>query len=258
MSQALIVGIDSELGKNIEVHLKNIGWSVFGTSRRKEQITQSNFYLDATDIESIEKAIISFVEVAIDWELVVVAIGRLSPIGRMAEVNFDEWRDSFEVNFVNQMFLLKVLLEHSSKLPIKNRKILTFAGSGTNSAPQNFTSYTLAKVSLIKAMELLAVEYPTYTFLSLGTGWMKSAIHQQTIEAGERAGLAYAETLRRIEANDFGDPQDLLAFIDWYLECSNKAISGRNIALQGDEWKSHTFVDLLTINKDSFKLRRSV
>lgn len=85
---------------------------------------------------------------------------------------------------------------------------------------------------------------------------MKSRIHDQTLEAGTRAGDAYVETKKRLASDNFGNPSLLLDFIDWYLKCNNENISGRNVALQGDNWKAQDFVSLLTSSIDSYKLRR--
>lgn len=257
MFRALIVGYDSELGKAIGSHLENKGWSVFGTSRRPESVCDSIFFLDARDTKSIHSALSVFLANAQDWDLIVLALGVLNPVGRITDINFEEWSESFDVNFLNQVLIIKTMIEMTSTLPEKNRRILTFAGSGTNSAPKNFSSYVLSKIALIKATELFAAEYPEFTFLSLGTGWMKSPIHQQTLNAGLMAGEAYAETKRRLESGDFGDPLQLTSFIDWYLKCNDPGISGRNVALQGDDWSNGNFLDELTASQDSFKLRRS-
>lgn len=257
MLQALIVGHDSELGRMIGDHLENLGWSVFGTTRRTNQVNHNRFYLDASDPRSISIAANEFMECAKDWDLLVVAIGVLNPLGKISEVNFEQWRQSIEINFVSQVDVIQEMVGRVSKLPAKSRKVLTFAGSGTNSAPVNFSAYTLSKIALIKATEILAIEHPETIFLSLGTGWMRSPIHQQTLLAGELAGAAYSETKRRLEENEFGDPIQLKEFIDWYLAVNDSRISGRNIALQGDTWTDENFLDSLTSSDDSFKLRRS-
>jgi NAD(P)-dependent dehydrogenase (short-subunit alcohol dehydrogenase family) len=257
MSRALIIGYDSELARSIGSHLEENDWLVFGTSRRQDAISDSVFFLDARDSISISSAMKLFMETAHDWDLLVLAIGSLNPVGRITNIDFEEWKESFEVNFVNQLLIIKTMIELSSSLSLKNRRILTFAGSGTNSAPKNFSAYTLSKIALIKATELLAAENPEYTFISLGTGWMKSPIHRQTINAGLLAGDAYFETLRRIENDHFGDPSQLMKFIDWFLECKDRRISGRNISLQGDDWEDPYFIESLVSSDDRFKLRRS-
>jgi NAD(P)-dependent dehydrogenase (short-subunit alcohol dehydrogenase family) len=256
MPNVFIAGIDSELGGLIGDHLEALGWSVYGTTRRPESVSDSIFYLEAEDLNSIEESVVTFLNKTSDWDLVIIAIGMLNPIGKLTEINFDLWRASIEINFVNQIYLLKTLLKYSTPVGKKKRKILTFAGSGTNSAPINFSAYTISKIALIKSTEILAAEFPNYVFLSVGTGWMKSRIHNQTLEAGTQAGEAYVETKKRLANDNFGKPSLLLDFIDWYLKCDNENISGRNIALQGDDWKAQDFISSLTSSIDSYKLRK--
>lgn len=256
MLRALIVGHDSELGKIIGDHLSGIGWSVSGTTRRKNLVSKNNFYLDSLDPNSIDLAIREFLATHADWDLAIISIGALNPVGRLADVNFEEWKDSVDINFMSQMRIIQRLLAGIPRDSSKKRRVLTFAGSGTNSAPVSFSAYTLSKIALIKATEILAIEYPETIFLSLGTGWMKSPIHEQTIKAGEMAGDALHETRRRLEKNEFGDPNLLIDFIDWFLASDDSRISGRNIALQGDDWKSEEFLHQLIASDNSFKLRR--
>jgi NAD(P)-dependent dehydrogenase (short-subunit alcohol dehydrogenase family) len=258
MPNVLIVGHESELGRIAINHFESKGWDVFSTTRRESNVVKGKvFYCDLEDRSSIENAtkeIFRFLEFL---DLVVLSVGRLSPIGPIFKTNFDDWNESVVLNFVNQVYVIGQLLQELNSSRQRGTKFLTFAGNGTNSAPENYSSYTLSKIALLKSMELFAAEHPEHYFLSLGTGWMNSAIHNQTLEAGSLAGEGYEETLRRIRENDFGDPKLFCDFLDWYFSISNPKVSGRNIALQGDQWQSADFQSKLTSSHDSFKLRRS-
>jgi NAD(P)-dependent dehydrogenase (short-subunit alcohol dehydrogenase family) len=157
---------------------------------------------------------------------------------------------------MNQFFLIREIIKKTDFASQTRRAILSFAGSGTNSAPVNFSAYTLSKIALIKATELLAAEYENCAFVSLGTGWIKSAIHNQTLIAGESAGGAFQETVRRLSEEDFGDPNLICEFISWMINQPIRSISGLNFALQGDDWKSPVFSKRITEWPDNFKLRR--
>ncbi len=50
---ALIIGIDSQIGSALKSYLEAAGWEVWGTSRRAEQCNAENFYVDLTDESSI-------------------------------------------------------------------------------------------------------------------------------------------------------------------------------------------------------------
>ena len=258
MPIALVVGHDSELGRIASDHLKEKGWRVIGTSRRQESPIQKEIYfMDLGDLHSISSACHDIGADYSNIDLVIMCVGQLAPVGHISSVKFDEWANSVDINFVNQLYCIREILGFLNNKRHTGTKFLSFAGSGTNSAPLNFSAYTLSKIALIKSMELFAAEYPDYFFISLGTGWMKSAIHNQTLAAGSRAGVAYSETLRRIRDNDFGSPQLFCDFLDWYIAITNYSASGRNISLQGDDWKGREFLKELTSSDDAFKLRRA-
>ena len=260
MPSALIVGHDSEIGSIVANFLSADGWEVFSTTRRSEVLASKKnarlFYCDLLDKESISNAVRIFVDHAPDWNLIVLSVGLLNPIGKITETDFDTWEKSIQLNFLNQIYLIREIIQGSELNSNKRRTILTFAGSGTNSAPINFSSYTLSKIALIKATELLAAEFENCAFVSLGTGWIKSAIHNQTLDAGESAGNVYFETIRRLNEGDFGDPNLICKFISWMNNQPTRAISGLNFALQGDDWQSPDFARRLAELPDDFKLRR--
>jgi NAD(P)-dependent dehydrogenase (short-subunit alcohol dehydrogenase family) len=256
MDTAIIAGHDSGLAAIITPYLSNCGWQVLGTSRRgvNSDCLSPVYHCDFSDQNSIDHCTSQIISTSKDWKVLVLSIGLLNPIGPFLDIDFTSFEASLEVNFINQMYFIHSLL-NKSDLTL-NRKVITFAGSGTNSAPINFSAYTLSKIALIKAMELLATEYPSQTFVSLGTGWMNTPIHRQTLDAGERAGAALLETVRRQESGDFGKTQLLLDFIAWILSTPGELITGRNFSLQGDDWQSREFVENLGNSSQTFKLRR--
>jgi NAD(P)-dependent dehydrogenase (short-subunit alcohol dehydrogenase family) len=258
VDSALIVGLESGIGSRISSFLKGEGWDIFQTSRRIHPGYEATnlYFCDLTQRDSISEMVRDFTEDCPEWNLVVLSIGALSPIGKFNQVDFEAWEQSIQINFINQVFLIREILKSTKVIPGRNRTFLTFAGSGTNSAPINFSAYTLSKIALIKSMELLAAEYPDFAFVSLGTGWMNTPIHNQTIEAGSLAGDAYFETLRRISDQEFGDPVLLDKFIKWLSNQPRAFVTGRNFALQGDRWQEPDFLKSTLNSTDSFKLRR--
>jgi len=260
MKRAIIAGIDSGLGSMIASHLKSKGWEIEGTTRRTG-VDSLNYpkdfnirNCDFSNPESIDACVSEILKINKDWQVVIIAIGTLAPIGEFTSINFEQWQNSYYINFLGQMNFIQKLLKNSSDT--SNHLVLTFAGGGTNGPTPNFSSYTLAKIALIKAMELLAAEIPDTKFVSLGTGWMDTPIHAQTLEAGATAGDAYFDTVERLKMNNFGKPADLLNFVDWAISADTEIISGRNFSLQGDPWSGHELSEELKKDTDMFKLRR--
>ena len=256
MSTALIAGIDSVIGELISSSLLNDAWKVLGTSRRDETIkTKSNsFFCDFSDSKSIDKCVSSIIQFSPKIDLLILAVGVLDPIGKYHDVDFDKWEEGFYINCIGPLRFINKLLP---SLKNQNKSmVLTFAGGGINSSPERFFSYTLSKVSLTKSMELLAVEEPNVRFVSLGTGWIDTPIHKQTVRAGDSAGIVGSETKRRIQSNDFVDINEISKFVQWAYKEAPHAISGRNFSLKNDRWSTSELNDRLQGDSDLYKLRR--
>ena len=256
MSTALIAGIDSVIGELIASSLLNDAWKVLGTSRRDETIkTKSNsFFCDFSDRKSIDKCVSSIIQFSPKIDLLILAVGVLDPIGKYHDVDFDKWEESFYINCIGPLRFINKLLPS-----LKNQDksmVLTFAGGGINSSPERFFSYTLSKVALTKSMELLAAEEPDVRFVSLGTGWINTPIHKQTVRAGDSAGIVGLETKRRIQANDFVDINEISKFVQWAYKEAPHTISGRNFSLKNDRWSTSELNDRLQGDSNLYKLRR--
>lgn len=256
MSTALIAGIDSVIGELIASSLLNDAWKVLGTSRRDETIkTKSNsFFCDFSDSKSIDKCVSSIIQFSPKIDLLILAVGVLDPIGKYHDVDFDKWEEGFYINCIGPLRFINKLLP---SLKNQNKSmVLTFAGGGINSSPERFFSYTLSKVALTKSMELLAAEEPNVRFVSLGTGWIDTPIHKQTVRAGDSAGIVGSETRRRIQSNDFVDINEISKFVQWAYKEAPHTISGRNFSLKNDRWSTSELNDRLQGDSDLYKLRR--
>jgi NAD(P)-dependent dehydrogenase (short-subunit alcohol dehydrogenase family) len=255
VSNAFIAGIDSAIGNHLAGTLRDLHWSVLGSSRREIPLKQDDiFFCDFSSQDSVDLCVDSLCVEKIKVDLLVLSIGVLQPIGVFDGVSFDDWNDGFRINCLNPLRLIHGMLGKS--LLSQNAMILTFAGGGINSAPTNYSSYTLSKIALTKSMEILAAEYPNKRFISLGTGWIKSPIHNQTLEADISAGENLAELNRRLLENDFQPVESVSDFVLWAYGQNVQSISGRNFSLAFDDWKNPELVTQLESDNNMFKLRR--
>jgi NAD(P)-dependent dehydrogenase (short-subunit alcohol dehydrogenase family) len=252
---ALIAGIDSAIGGSIAEHLSLQGWTIFGTSRRPlDGDSTKIFSCDFAHKESIDDCINKLLSEDISLDLIVICVGILNPIGNFEFANPDYWEESFYVNALGPIRFLRGSMKmiNSSKSPM----IITFAGGGINSAPARYSAYTISKVALTKAMEIFSAESEKIRFVSIGTGWIKSPIHDQTLAAGEASGANQKELLRRIEINDFQSIESVSEFILWAFNDAGRSVTGRNFSLVHDSWGTPKLVSELENNPDKFKLRR--
>jgi NAD(P)-dependent dehydrogenase (short-subunit alcohol dehydrogenase family) len=135
--------------------------------------------------------------------------------------------------------------------------VIYFAGGGTNNATPNYSAYTLSKIALIKMCELLHAEIPDVRFTIVGPGWVNTKIHQETLQAGTRAGANYARTVEVIQHNTFTAMERVLDCCDWLSTAPRSEIGGRNFSVAHDAWGTEALRCALRADPDMYKLRRA-
>jgi NAD(P)-dependent dehydrogenase (short-subunit alcohol dehydrogenase family) len=259
-SKSLIVfSISSDIGVALAKSRLAQGWRVFGTYRQHSDAVAELDRLGAimlpADFQSrasLGQACSQLNTLNAGWDELVVAPGSLEPIGPFDSVDFESWADSIQVNFVNQLYIIHRMLisRHPDAL------VILFAGSGTNGTADRFSAYTVSKIALIKMAELLDSEISDARFVVVGPGWVKTKIHEQTIDAQSHAGQAYEETNRRLLTNDFVPMASVIDCLDWISAQDKSTVSGRNISVSHDRWDESTFAALLRASPAAGKLRR--
>jgi NAD(P)-dependent dehydrogenase (short-subunit alcohol dehydrogenase family) len=252
----IIIGINSDIGHALKDLFIQDGWKVSGTCRTKISPKQKNVVhgVDLKKLKSIDRAVKHLISVCEKWDLLIFAAGTMKPIGPYFEIKNEEFINSLNINFIGPLILLKKLWKHREKSHRSN--IIFFAGGGTNSSFDNYSAYGLSKVAMIKMVEFLASENPEVGFFSIGPGFVNTKIHQETIEASEKAGLNLdkTENFLRTEGTSM---QSIYDGIHWCIN-NSKSASGRNFSIQHDlvQKKNLELLRMLRINSEMFKLRR--
>ncbi|WP_076416964.1 SDR family NAD(P)-dependent oxidoreductase [Colwellia sp. UCD-KL20] len=257
----IIISASSDIGYELCKHWIAQGHEVRATYRNLSSnlasLTSNKLSLlhcDLSSQESIERATLTLSEFS-DWDQLVVCPGTMLPIGSFENINFKEWQDSFQINLFAQMQLTHSLLPSRNKTG--NTGVIFFAGGGTNSAPINFSAYTLSKVTLIKACELLNEEMNDCKFTILGPGWVKTKIHQETLLAVDSAGAKEATEHKYATDNEWTSFEDIACCCDWVFEASKSEVGGRNFSVVHDNWRNNQFSKKLQNNSSLGKLRRA-
>jgi len=132
-------------------------------------------------------------------------------------------------------------------------------GGGVNGPFQNYSAYCVGKLALIKMCELLDDEYPEVHAIAIGTGWVNTKIHRETLQAGARAGDNLRRTLEFVDKASGGTPvRDIYDCIDWCFDAERAATGGRNFSVVHDGWREGGDELLRRLGRSSgtFKLRR--
>jgi NAD(P)-dependent dehydrogenase (short-subunit alcohol dehydrogenase family) len=211
---------------------------------------------DLADSTSVQRAASALRRLCSDWDVLVMCPGNLDPVGPFLETDFTDWERSIRINFTGQLQMTRELMPARRQTSPNGPCVLFFAGGGTNSAPTNYSAYTISKIALIKMCELLDAEIPDTRFAIVGPGWVKTKIHQATLAAGERAGAGYDLTREHLRTGDFTSMEQVLNCCDWIIESGRDVIGGRNFSVVHDKWNTHELADQLRRDPDLFKLRR--
>ena len=255
LSAILLIGVTSGIGSALAKHLISLSYNVVGTARQNHVSKDYSFTILPLDL-SCRVSIDNFVEVFSKdyvWQKIIFCPAVMTPIGPFQSVNINDWLSTFEINFLNQVYLLHSLI---SCYCGSNPQVLFFAGGGTNSAPKNYSAYILSKISLIKLVELLNEEIQDVSFSILGPGWVNTKIHNQSLTSNLSDLDSYHETKRRLEHSDFIPMHEVISSIMWIFSQDKTVVGGRNFSTAHDPFDSNELPNTLVSNPDVFKLRR--
>ena len=183
---------------------------------------------------------------------IISTVGSQDPIGEFNKVNLDDWTDSIFVNAINQIRCIVNLLKNKKK----KVKIVLFAGGGTNNATKYYSAYTLSKIMLIKFTELIDFELKNVSCSIIGPGWVKTKIHESTLNNKLKAGQNYKRTKDQLNSSNCVPISKVVECVNWALKQKKSVISGRNISLVYDDWGNKKLTKLLLKDKNIYKLRR--
>lgn len=191
------------------------------------------------------------------WDLFVSAVGRLSPIGPFLGSDRDAWMDSVWLNGPAQLALLHAIAPYRRASPLA--KVAFLVGGAISRSFPNYSAYSLGKLQLVKFCELIHDEVPDLHAVAVGTGWVATKIHQQTLEAATLAGENFERTRDFLSRQEAGTSMaDIKAMLDWCFAQPRVVTGGRNFSVVHDPWRDGgaALVDVLSRNGDAFKLRR--
>ena len=260
---AIIFSISSDIGTAIARRWVKNGWNIYGTYRTRSnsikelsKIGVELVHCNLSNNNSVKNACAKIQNLCTSWDNLILAPGTQEPIGPFVNCDFNEWVNSIQINFVNQLRIVYELLPNRNKENELGPCVLFFAGGGTNNATVNYSAYTISKIALIKMCELLDAEIPDVRFTIVGPGWVKTKIHQATLDAGEQAGDNYNKTKYKLNSNELTPMEDVLDCCNWLISSSSEVISGRNFSTVFDKWGTKELSKELMRDSDMYKLRR--
>jgi NAD(P)-dependent dehydrogenase (short-subunit alcohol dehydrogenase family) len=259
-----IAAISSDIGGALARMYLADGCQVVGTYRDDSGLDglkgRPGVRLIKCDISQRDERLEASAELAragLRWDLFVSAVGRLSPIGPFLSSDCDDWMESLALNGAAQLALLHAIAPH--RRPTSLAKVAFLVGGAISRSFPNYSAYSLGKLQLVKFCELIHDEAPDLHAVAVGTGWVATKIHRQTLEAQALAGDNFERTQDFLKREETGTSMaDIKALLDWCFTQPREVTGGRNFSVVHDAWR-HGGADLaqaLSRDADGFKLRR--
>jgi NAD(P)-dependent dehydrogenase (short-subunit alcohol dehydrogenase family) len=255
---AIVVGISADIGRYVADRLMDDGWIVYGVARtsprrwsKGQRQPEHVFDCDFSSRESIAECVDALHRTMGRWDLVFSAVGTMKPIGPFFSTEFDAWRANIEINVLSQLEFLHAVHD----LRADNSHVGLLAGGGTNGRFDNYSAYCVSKIALIKMVELLHYECEDMNSFIIGPGFVKTKIHQETLDAGELAGPGASKTVEMMTGN--GTPlEDVYQHLRWCMDQGRAVAGGRNHSTVHDPWQVGSLESLLQADPDRYRLRR--
>jgi Short-chain dehydrogenases of various substrate specificities len=259
-----IAAISSDIGLALASICRARGWRVLGTYRDAANLGDlardpevSLFRCDIARPADIDAVAAACAERGLRWDTFIGAVGQLSPIGPFFALDRAEWLQSVAINGVDQLALLHAL--HPLRKQGECVRVAFLVGGAISRSFANYSAYSLGKLALVKFCELIHDEDTDIHAIAIGTGWVATKIHRQTLAAAERAGDNLARTEEFLARSDTGTSvSDIMACLDWAFAQGRNVTGGRNFSVVHDGWRDGgaDLIELLRSDGETFKLRR--
>lgn len=262
MKTVFILGLTSDIGRELAQRFHRNGWSIVGTHRPNADLSElpPDTRLHTCDLaDPAAAALLGKIchAASLRWNLLVVAAGTEEPIGEFWSCKADEWDTGIAVNALAPLRVVRDL--YPLRVANERPAVAFFSGAGTNSSAPAYSAYCAAKIFLMKMCELLDAESLDTSFFIIGPGIVRTKIHEQTLRTPEHSGANYRKVVEFLASNHPGTSHDdIYACLLWCLEAGKSVVGGRNFSVVHDAWRNGggPLSSHLKKNPDLYKLRR--
>src|SRR6516225_5919313 len=202
----------------------------------------------------VQKSVESFGRI----DILVNAAGIYGPIGRVWEIDANEWMHTFSVNLFGCFLLCQAVLPHMIRTG--GGKIINFSGGGATSPLSRFSAYGVSKAAVVRLTETLAEEVKEFNIQvnAIAPGAVDTKLQDSVLAAGEKAGDLLQRIRRLRETGEGGTPREVPAELAVFLASADSGnLTGRLISAPNDKWESWTGQRIAQImSQPWFTLRR--
>ena len=226
----LITGCSSGLGLALTNYYLEKNYKVFGISRKKSDITNTNFIhksFDLSNISKIKEELSTFILDIKEIDTVFLNAGMLGKIKILSELSIPELNEVYALNVYANKELLDILMN------IKVKNILVISSGASKNGYKGWGSYSLSKAGVNMLVNLYSNEMLNTKILALAPGVIKTPMTDYIrFELDENI----FPSVKKLNEGIVQTPQETAIKID-------------NLINKIDEFKSGNFVDIREIKE---------
>jgi NADP-dependent 3-hydroxy acid dehydrogenase YdfG len=224
----LITGCSSGLGLALTNYYLEKNYKVFGISRKKPDITNTNFIhksFDLSNISKIKEELSTFILDIKEIDTVFLNAGMLGKIKILSELSIQELNEVYALNVYANKELLDILMN------VKVKNILVISSGASKNGYKGWGSYSLSKAGVNMLVNLYSNEMLNTKILALVPGVIKTPMTDYIrFELDENI----FPSVKKLNEGIVQTPQETAIKID-------------NLINKIDEFKSGTYVDIREI-----------
>lgn len=163
----LITGCSSGLGLGLTHLYLEKGYRVFGISKTKPDIQNTNFIFKACDLSktsNIKKELTTYLQTTEEFDTVYLNAGMLGVIKEMTQLQLSDLKETLELN----VYANKELLDILSTLKVSN--IIAISSGAAINGSKGWGPYSLSKASLNMLINLYSKEMLDTKLLAVAPG----------------------------------------------------------------------------------------
>jgi NAD(P)-dependent dehydrogenase (short-subunit alcohol dehydrogenase family) len=210
------------------------------------------------DVAEREQCVAAYREAIRKFQMIDVlvnAAGIQGPIGLLDAVDGQQFIDTVNVNLMGAIWMMQAVLP---AMKARSRGVIVnLSGGGATSPRERFDAYAASKTALVRVTEIAALEYASYGIRvnAISPGAVNTRMTDEVERAGQAAGAAATEEVRRQRETGGVDPALPAALAVWLASDAAKHISGRLISAVWDDW--HALITTgQPLKPDDYTLRR--
>ena len=224
----LISGCSSGLGLALTNYYLQKNYKVFGISRKKPDITNTNFIhksFDLSNISKIKEELSSFILDIKEIDTVFLNAGMLGKIKILSELSIQELNEVYTLNVYANKEIFDILMN------TKVKNILVISSGASKNGYKGWGSYSLSKAGVNMLVNLYSNEMLNTKILALAPGVIKTPMTDFIrFELDENI----FPSVKKLNEGLVQTPEETAVKID-------------NLINKIDEFKSGTYVDIREI-----------